>query len=129
MSTMSNDEQAIRTLIETWLTASAAGDLATVLNLMADDVVFLVAGQKPFGKAEFAETSKQLHDVRLEARGDVREIEIAGPWAWCRTELAVVVTPPGGKPIRRSGPALSILRKRPDGTWVIMRDANLMTVE
>ena len=126
---MTTDEQAIRTVIETWLTASAAGDLPTVLNLMADDVVFLVAGQKPFGKAEFAERFQKIGNVRMEAHSEIREIQIAGPWAWCRSDLSLAITPAGGKPIRRSGPVLSILRKKPDGNWVFVRDANLVTAE
>ena len=32
------------------MSATRAGDIATVLSLMTDDVVFLVAGQQPFGK-------------------------------------------------------------------------------
>jgi ketosteroid isomerase-like protein len=43
---MERDEQAIRDLIATWLAASKAGDTKTVLNLVADDVVFLVPGQR-----------------------------------------------------------------------------------
>jgi uncharacterized protein (TIGR02246 family) len=39
------DEQAIRELVQTWLRASAAGDLDQVLALMSDDVVFLTPGQ------------------------------------------------------------------------------------
>jgi uncharacterized protein (TIGR02246 family) len=127
MSTMSDDEQAIRTLLQTWLTATQAGDTSTVLQLMADDVLFLVAGQPPFGKAAFAAQSKSMAGVRIEARSEIREIEIAGPWAWCRTELTVVVTPPEGEPVRRTGPTLSILRKQPDGRWGLVRDANLLT--
>ena len=42
---MDRDEQAIRTRIETWITATKAGDATTVLSLMADDVVFLVPGK------------------------------------------------------------------------------------
>ena len=59
---MSDDESEIRALIQTWLTASAAGELDRVLALMSDDIVFLTPGQKPFGKAAFAKT-----------RGDFRE--------------------------------------------------------
>jgi uncharacterized protein (TIGR02246 family) len=52
---MENDEQAIRQLVTTWLDASKAGDTEKVLSLMADDVVFPVAGQPPMrGKAAFA---------------------------------------------------------------------------
>ena len=47
---MTEDERAIRELIATWMRASMAGDTDTVLSLMADDVVFMVAGQEPFGK-------------------------------------------------------------------------------
>lgn len=124
---MSDDEQAIRRLIATWMTASAAGDIPTVLGLMADDVVFLTAGQKPFGKAEFAERSRQMAGLKIEGRSEIRELEIAGSWAWCRNELSVAVTTPDGKVVRRAGPTLAILRKQPDGRWLLARDANLLT--
>jgi ketosteroid isomerase-like protein len=32
------------------MTASQAGDIPTVLSLMADDALFMVPGRKPFGK-------------------------------------------------------------------------------
>ncbi|MBB3811590.1 SgcJ/EcaC family oxidoreductase [Pseudochelatococcus contaminans] len=51
---MTDDEKAIRQVVETWMTASKSGDLATVLTLMTDDVVFMVSGQEPFGKEAFA---------------------------------------------------------------------------
>ena len=44
---MHPDEQAIRDLIALWHRATAAGDVDTVLDLMTDDVVCLVAGQPP----------------------------------------------------------------------------------
>ena len=36
------------------------------------------------------------------------------------------MTPPGGEQMRRAGYTLSILRKQPDGKWVLARDANLV---
>src|SRR2546428_14081492 len=52
---MQDDEQAIRQLVATWLSASKAGDTEKVLSLMADDVVFLIPGQPPMrGRAAFA---------------------------------------------------------------------------
>jgi len=44
---MSSDEQAIRSLVALWHSATASGDVETVLSLMAEDVVFLVAGRPP----------------------------------------------------------------------------------
>jgi uncharacterized protein (TIGR02246 family) len=43
---MSDDERQIRQLVATWMAATRAGDLDTVLSLMAEDVVFLRAGTR-----------------------------------------------------------------------------------
>ena len=123
---MTGDAQAIRDLVAKWLAASKAGDLATVLGLMADDVLFLVPGREPFGKAEFAGSSQAMKDVRIDGTSEIVELEVLGDRAWMRTRLEVSMTPPGGAPVVRSGYTLSILRKEPDGRWVIARDANLL---
>jgi uncharacterized protein (TIGR02246 family) len=44
---VSSDEQAIRDVVALWHSATAAGDVDAVLRLMAEDVVFLVAGHPP----------------------------------------------------------------------------------
>ena len=127
---MSEDERKIRDLIAEWMRASKAGETDKVLALMADDVVFLVAGQKPFGKAEFAAASRAMQGkVQVDGVSTVEEVEILGDWAFCRTHLAVAATMPDGKAMRRSGYTLSILRKQPAGNWVLARDANLLTTE
>src|SRR5215469_10904850 len=125
---MTEDERAIRAVIETWLVASKAGDLPTVLDLMTEDVVFLVPGRKPFGKAEFAAASAGMKDVRMEGRSEIEELEILGGWAFMRCRLEIAITPPGAAtPMRRGGYALTILRKEADGQWRLARDANLVT--
>ena len=124
---MENDEQAIRDLVETWLAASKAGDLATVLNLMADDVVFMVPGQEPFGKETFAANNRNMKDLCIDGIGEIQELEVLGDWAWLRNRLKVTFTPPGGKPMVHSGYTLTILRKNADGKWLLARDANLLT--
>jgi uncharacterized protein (TIGR02246 family) len=60
---MQNDEQTIRELVDTWMAASKSGDLATVLSLMSDDVVFMVPGKEPFGKDAFAATSEEMKNI------------------------------------------------------------------
>ena len=123
---MNSDEQAIRKLVDTWLEASNRGDVATVLTLMADDVVFMVPGQEPFGKEGWSEKMK---DVRVEGKSNIQEIKVLGEWAWLRQHLRVIVTPSNAKRSVLSGYALAILRKKPDGKWVVARDANLVTPE
>lgn len=123
---MQNDEQAIRNLIDTWMAASKAGDLGTVLKLMSDDVVFMVPGREPFGKEAFAANSEHMKHTLIDGTADIRELKVVGDWAWLRNYLKVTITPPDGKPVQRSGYTLTILRKQPDGAWVIARDANLL---
>jgi uncharacterized protein (TIGR02246 family) len=47
---MSEDERAIREVVATWMRASKAGDVETLLDLMTDDVIFMAPGRPPFGK-------------------------------------------------------------------------------
>jgi len=126
---MMDDERAIRSLIDTWMEASKAGDLKTVLSLMTDDVVFMVPGKEPFGKAEFAATSEGMKNVRIEGISEIKELKVLGDWAYMRNRLQIAVTPPNGQPMRRSGYTLTIVRKDPDGRWRLARDANLLTAE
>jgi uncharacterized protein (TIGR02246 family) len=124
---MTDDERAIRELIATWMTASQAGDIDTVLSLMTDDVVFMVPGREPFGKEAFAAASQSMSGVRMEGSSDIRELNVLGDWAYLRNHIALTITPPGGAPVRRAGYTLTILRKGPDGRWRLARDANLLT--
>jgi len=125
---MQDDEQLIRELIKTWLSASKTGDTETVLSLMTDDVVFLIAGHAPMrGRSEFAAAQSALKDVDLDSTSEVQEIKVIGDWAYVWTNLSIVVTPRNGAaPVKRAGNTLSILKKI-DGNWGIHRDANMLT--
>ena len=124
---MTDDERAIRDLVETWMHASQAGDTAKVLSLMADDVIFQVPGREPFGKEAFANMSQGMKGVRMEGTSDIRELRVLGDWAYLRNHIAITMMPTGGKPMKRAGYTLTILRKDADGRWLLSRDANLLT--
>ncbi|WP_179401907.1 YybH family protein [Burkholderia guangdongensis] len=126
---MSEDERAIRELVETWFTASQRGDLTTVLDLIADDAIFMVAGRPPFDKAAFAVASRGAAAAgapQMDGRYRIDEVRVLGDWAYLRNFLEISVTPPGGETMRRSGHTLAILRKEKDGRWRLVRDANLL---
>jgi uncharacterized protein (TIGR02246 family) len=125
--TTASDERAIRALVETWMSATNAGDLATVLDLMTDDVLFLTPGRAPFGKDEFRVASESIEGIGLDGRAEIREIEVSGDWAWIRNHIEVTMSPPGREPVRRSGHTLTVLRKGADGRWRLYRDANLVS--
>ena len=125
---MSEDERAIREVVETWMDATRRDDIDMVLDLMTDDVLFMTPGREPFGKAEFKANSEALSDARVDGRAEVREVEVLGDRAWIRNHLEVAMTPPGGtKPVRRSGYTLTILKRCADGRWRLFRDANLVS--
>ena len=123
---MTEDERAIRELVETWMAASKAGHTETVLALMTDDVLFLTPGRDPFGKEEFHAQSEALKSVTMDGRAEVREIEVHGDLAWMRNHIDLTVTAEG-QPKERSGYTLTILKKGADGSWRLFRDANLLS--
>ena len=126
---MDRDEQAIRSLVAEWMAASAAGDLPRVLALMDDEIVFLGPGRPPMRKEDFAAATRENEGQRrIEGTADIQEIRVFGDWAYCWNQMTVAVHPAGGgEPARLAGPAMSVLRRKADGKWVIFRDANMVT--
>ena len=126
---MTDDERAIRQVIETWMQASREGDTQTVLSLMTEDAVFMVPGRPPFGSEAFEQASNAMAGMQIRGTSEVVELQVLGDWAYSRNHIELTVTPADGDPVRRSGYALTLYRKEADGRWRLMRDANLLTVK
>ena len=94
---------------------------------MVDDAIFQVSGREPFGKDAFAAMSQGMKGVHMEGSSDIRELRVVGDWAYLRNYISISITPPSGKPMKRAGYTLTILRKEPNGKWLLARDANLVT--
>jgi len=124
---MKGDEEAIREFVDAWMRASRAGDTATVLSLMTDDVVFMTPGREPFGKGAFAATSDGMKNVTIDGHAEIVELQVLGDWAYLRNHIDITVTPAGGAPLHRAGYTLTIVRKQADGRWLLARDANLVS--
>jgi uncharacterized protein (TIGR02246 family) len=124
------DEQEIRDLVSAWMDATKAGEIEKVFSLMSDDVVFLMPGQPPMGKAGFAAAARAQAGKdapHVNGTNEIQEITVLGEWAFMWTKLTIVVTPTGGGPsMTRSGHTLSVLKKH-QGKWVLARDANMLT--
>lgn len=123
---MTHDECAIRELVDTWMEASKAGDIAILVGLMTDEVMFMTPGREPFGKEEFRASFEAMRGTKIDGRAEVREISVAGEWAWIHNYLEIAMAPRGGPTVHRSGHTLTILRKGSDGRWRLDRDANLV---
>jgi uncharacterized protein (TIGR02246 family) len=120
---MDTDEQQIRKAIERWREASAAGDLESVLSLMADDVVFLTPSQPPMTKDIFAKSFLAL-PAKIEMQQEIKEIYVSGDLAYCWSHITVTIARN-----RRAGHILTIFRKLKSGQWVLSRDANLLAAQ
>ncbi len=127
---METDEEQIRNLVGTWMAATKTGDVEAFLNLMTDDVVFLVAGGPPMRKGDFAAAARaqaSASSPRFDGTSDIQEIKVVGDWAFMWSKLNVVARPPDGSPpIERAGYTLTILKKE-NGRWLLARDANLLS--
>ncbi len=116
---MQQDERAIRETIDRWHRATRAGDLNSVLALMADDALFLTPGRPPMTKDAFASAFRKISGP---IEQDIKEIRISGDLAYCWSHISVTADNK-----THAGPALTIFRKREDGSWALSRDANLLT--
>jgi uncharacterized protein (TIGR02246 family) len=126
---MQTDDQQIRALVATWMAATKAGDVKAILDLMSEDVVFLVPGKPPMGKAEFAIAARAQaagEAPKFDGHSDIQEVQVAGDWAFMWSKLTVVATPPDGGPSStRSGHTLTVFRRQ-GGRWLLARDANVL---
>jgi uncharacterized protein (TIGR02246 family) len=124
------DEQQIAALMQTWLEATRAGDTVRVLELIAEDAVFLQAGQPAMiGRDAFAAVlSGMLEQFEIAAQQTVLDISVHGKVAHCWTELSLSITRlESGAVIRRSGHTLSVFEQRA-GRWLLVRDANMLSL-
>ncbi len=126
---MGSDERAIREVHATWIDAVNAGDLARLLGLMADDVMFLNPGRAPFGRDGFPAGFTTAHQQSwIRCISELEEVVVVGEVAYtlCRDSLSV--TPrAGGKATELAGHRITIYRKQPDGRWLLARDAHTLS--
>lgn len=126
---MQNDEQEVRQLVSTWMTETKAGNVEKVLSLMAENAVFLVAGQPPMYKGDFAAAARSQAEgeaPKFDGSSEIQGIRILGDWAFMWQKLNVVAAPPeGGPESTLEGHTLTILKEE-SGKWVLARDANLL---
>jgi len=126
---MESDEREIREVHSTWISAVNAGDLARLLTLMADDVVFLNPGQAPFGRVGFSANFSAAHQrVGIRCSSELEEVVVVGEVAYTRSRDALSVNPrAGGEATQLAGHRITVYRKQPDGRWLLARDAHTLS--
>src|SRR5687767_2697515 len=128
---MGPDEQIIREVHSAWIAAVNAGDLARLLTLMADDVVFLNPGQAPVGRDGFSPGFSAAHQQhRIHCTSVLEDVAVVGAVAYTLSRDSLSVTPRasgGGEAMQLAGHRLTVYRKQPDGRWLMARDAHTLS--
>jgi uncharacterized protein (TIGR02246 family) len=125
---MGPDEQEIREVHSAWIGAVNAGNLARLLTLMAEDVVFLNPGYAPFGRDGFsANFSAAQHGIQVRCHSELEEVVVVGEVAYTRRRDTLSVTRlAGGESTEFAGYRITIYRKQFDGRWLLARDAHTL---
>ena len=122
------DVAAIQALVQAWVAAVEAGDVAGILALYTDDIVQMPP-DKPANRGkqaieEYYRPGFELFSV--EATWPVEgteEIIVADGWAFHVSEYILRVTPKaGGETIEERGKIIEICRQQPDGSWKFARE-------
>ena len=111
---MGPDEQVIHGVHSAWIAAVNSGDLARLLSLMTDDVVFLNPGQAPVGRDGFSPGFSAAHQQsRIRCTSELEEVVVVGDVAYTRARDSLSVTPrDGGAAVHLAGrPARLTLTK------------------
>ncbi len=121
-----SDEEAIRQVLHDFLRPFEDGDVESMLEYYADDMVWMFpnsptdatkAAARDFYQSAFDRGTFTDNEVK------VHEIEVVGEWAFARVTAQGRFTPHGEQqgPIRGSR-HLTLFRKQSDGGWKIARD-------
>ena len=126
---MRTDEREIHDVHSRWIDAVNAGDLARLLTLMTDDVVFLNPGQAPFGRDGFCLAFSAAHQQAVvRCISELEEVVVVGEVAYTRSQDALSVTRRGGgEATQLAGYRITIYRRQPDGRWLLARDAHTLS--
>jgi uncharacterized protein (TIGR02246 family) len=100
-----------------------------LLSLMADDVVFLNPGQAPFGRDGFPAGFSAAHQqARINCISELVNVVVVGEVAYTLSQDSLSMTPRAtGEATHLAGHRLTVYHKRPDGRWLLARDAHTLS--
>ena len=121
----SSDEDA-QLAHEAYVMAVNSNDLATLLGLLTEDVVFLPPNQPIIVGKAAARLWAEAYLKAFKTHWDkpVQEFVVSGKWAFERYSFKSSDTPIGGGPVvEHTGWGLVIYHHDADGKWRVARDA------
>jgi uncharacterized protein (TIGR02246 family) len=117
------DRAAITGVAAAWLDAAARNDATAVAALYTPDALLLspnrpaIAGRDGI-RAWFAALPRFARMTT-----DLAEVDGRGDLAVARATFAMTLALPGRPPVEERGKILQVLRRQPDGRWLIWRES------
>lgn len=124
MSGDKDEIEPIQKVKAAWQAAMVAADVRGLGELMTEDVVVIHGdGQATVGRAAVqSEFSVLFRQFSVDQTATSEETVIAGDWAYDLGRVVTTLVPVGGgEPFEVRTKAIMILRRVPDGSWLIAR--------
>jgi ketosteroid isomerase-like protein len=122
MGTISDPAAAGKAAVDAWVGAVAAGDTATLGKILAPEFQIIRSDGTAYDTAAYLQ-SELPHFPEPPKIGSL-VVTGHGGYLVARYEIVSEVTL-GGETEMRYGPRLTVFRKGPDGTWLVVAHANL----
>ena len=113
------DVSAIRGVVDAIREADLAGDWDAVVALYAEDAVFMMPDQPEFGRAAWRAGLDEAQMTFHEFTFEVAEIDGRADLAFLRGTFSGTVSVAEAEPEEAVGKIVWILKKQPDGSWLI----------
>ncbi len=122
-----SDRESIHAVLEAYEQALNAGDVAGIVNLYAEDGVFMPQHIPSAVGIDAIEATYEavFEAIDLDVEFDIVEIEVvADDWAFARTNSAGTTTINAtGEKVAEANQELFVFQKTADGEWRIARDS------
>ncbi len=125
MTDLARHSHAIRIVIDSWYRAMEAGDIAGLMTLVTTDVIVKPPGAPAVaGKGALEDALSGFFETHSESvRYEIEEIEVSDTLAFARISERATIQPRSGDPASSvNGMHLTLLRRQPDGRWLMARD-------
>jgi ketosteroid isomerase-like protein len=116
------DVAALEASLERFVSLCLDADWGTLMEMMADDVVFLPPDQPIIeGKKDVRKWFDEFPPIRA-FESQLVQVDGRGDFAWVRGTFAMTVEPEAGQPESMKGKWTGSYRKQSDGSWLMASD-------
>jgi len=125
-SALGQDEAdgAIRAALAKWTQAFNGGNAGAACELFDSSLVYDFRGHPTRGREELCEglvTTLADKSKKFSYALDIEDIQVSGDLAVVRLDWTLTITLPDGRKEVTLEPGMDVFRRRPDGSWKIVR--------